>query len=343
MAFCRLLTAGLMMAGLLLGACATGLPALSPEEVEKLAHEVPGFKAVQRAESAPLASKADLALLEEAPDAEYRIGRGDAVRIDVYGRQEVSGRFLVGPDGRITLPLLGPVLLADLTRDEAVTALNRKLRTYYTYPQATVGVEDYVSNQVTVLGRVEHAGVQRFAQPPTLAEVLANAGAMPILDKTATLTRCSIVRGRDKLIWVDLKSMLNGDLAYNIRMKKGDLVFIPDSSETAVHVLGAVGKPGAYRLTPRMTLLDAISQAGGPTENANPSRVGVYRPGAKQVEVFDLAALIDPTRKVNFGLEDGDVVFVPNNFTADIGYVMRQLAPAVSVLTFGMTLQSIKP
>jgi polysaccharide export outer membrane protein len=328
---------------LLLAACSTGLPVVTPDQALALERALPGFKAVQRVESAPLASKADLALLEEAPDAEYRIGRGDAIRVDVYGRTEVSGRFVIGPDGRITLPLLGGMLLADLTRDEAVEVLNRKLRTFYTYPQVTVGVEDYVSNQVTVLGRVEHAGVQRFAQPPTLAEVLANAGAMPILDKTATLTRCSIVRGRDKLIWVDLKSMLNGDLAYNIRMKKGDLIFIPDSSETAVHVLGAVGKPGAYRLTPRMTLLDALSQAGGPSENANPGRVGVYRSGAKQVEVFDFAAVVDTSRKLNIALEDGDVVFVPNNFTADIGYVMRQLAPAVSVLTFGMTLQSIKP
>jgi polysaccharide export outer membrane protein len=191
-----------------------------------------------------------------------------------------------------------------------------------------------------VLGRVERAGMQKFPHPPTLAEVLANAGAMPILDKQATLTRCAIMRGRDKLIWVDLKALLNGDPAYNLRMKKGDIVFIPDSSDTSVYVLGAVTKPGSYRLTPRMTVLDALAQAGGPTENAEATRIGIYRAGAKQVEIIDMAVLVDPARRVNFALEDGDVLFVPNSGIADFGYIMRQIAPAMSVLTFGIGLNS---
>ena len=167
----------------------------------------------------------------------------------------------------------GPVRLAELTRDEAVDLLGRGLLRYYAHPVLTVGIEEYTSNQVTVLGRVERAGVQRFARPPTLAEVLANAGSMPILDKTATLTRAAIMRGRDRMIWVDLRAMLNGDLAYNLRMRRGDVVFIPDSSETAVYVLGAVAKPGSYRLTPRMTLLDALAQAGGATEKIGRAHV----------------------------------------------------------------------
>ena len=60
--------------------------------------------------------------------------------------------------------------------------------------------------------------------------------------------------------------------------------------------------------------------------------------GAQRVEVFDFAALIDPARAVNFALEDGDVVYVPTSTMADIGYALRQLAPAVSILTFGLAL-----
>lgn len=293
------------------------------------------FKPVQRPEAAPMATRDELALLEESVDPVYLIGPGDVLRLDVFGRPEVSGRHVVGPDGRITVPLVGDVRVADMTREEAIQAVGQKLRPYFTHPVATLGVDEYTSNQVTVLGRVERAGVQRFARPPTLAEVLANAGAMPILDKQATLTRGAIMRGRDKLIWVDLKALLNGDLAYNVRMKKGDIVFIPDSSDTSVYVLGAVTKPGSYRMTPRMTVLDALAQAGGANENAAPSKIGVYRAGAKQVEIIDFQKLIDPARAVNFALEDGDVIFVPTSGLADFGYVMRQISPAISVLTFG--------
>lgn len=327
-------------AALLLSAC-SGPPVLPPDRLEALPKNLPGFKSVQRQEVAPMASKAELALLEELPDVEYRIGPGDVLQLSVYGRPEVSGRHVVGPDGRISVPLIGAVPVADRTRDEAIGLLEQRLRDYFSRPVASLAIDEYTSNQVTVLGRVERAGVQRFAGRPTLAEVLANAGAMPVLDKTATLTRGAILRGRDRLIWVDLKAMLNGDLAYNLRMRKGDIVFIPDSSETAVYVLGAVARPGSYRLTPRMTLLDAIAQAGGTTENGAPGRIGVYRAGSQRVEVFDFAALIDPSRTVNYALEDGDVVFVPNSGMADFGYALRQLAPAVSVLTFGLTLETI--
>ena len=301
------------------------------------------FKPVQRAEMAPMASKEDLALLEESADPVYRIGAGDVLRVDVYGRPEVSGKHIVGPDGRITVPLIGDLRVGELTRQEAVREIGGQLRDYFTYPAVTLAIEEYTSNQVTVLGRVEHAGVQKFSRTPTLAEVLANAGAMPILDKQATLTRGAIMRGRDKLIWVDLKAMLNGDLAYNIRMKKGDIVFIPDSSDTSVYVLGAVTKPGSYRLTPRMTVLDALAQAGGATSDAAPEKIGIYRSGAKQVEIIEFAQLIDPSRPVNYALEDGDVLYVPNSALADFGYVVRQISPVLGILSFGMALNAVKP
>lgn len=301
----------------------------------------PNFKAVEKSTSAPLLAKEDLALLEESVNPVYRIGSGDVLKLNVFGRTEVSGTHTVGPDGRITVPIMGDVLLGDLTRDDALALIDKRLHEFFSHPLATLSIEQYTSNQVTVLGRVERAGMQKFANPPTLIEVLASAGAMPILDKQATLTRCAIMRGRDKLIWVDLKSLLNGDPSYNIRMKKGDIVFIPDSSDTAVYVLGSVPKPGSYRLTPRMTVLDVLAQAGGPNDDAAPQQIGVYRAGAKQVEIIAFSDLVDVGRRVNYGLEDGDVVFIPKSNLAEMGYVMRQLSPAISVLTFGLTANTL--
>ena len=181
----------------------------------------------------------------------------------------------------ITVPLVGDLLIKDKTREEALGAIRSELLKYFTAPHATLAIDEYPSNQITVLGRVEKAGAMKFTHSPTLIDVLANAGAMPLLDKQATLSRCAIIRGRNKLIWVDLKALLNGDVNYNIRMKKGDIVYIPDSSDTSVYVMGAVGRPGSYRMTPRMTVLDAIAQAGGLTENAKNDRIGLYRAGTK--------------------------------------------------------------
>ncbi len=316
-------------------------PAASLRPGSDASMQNPNFKPVEKTSSGTLMSKEDLALLEESVNPVYRIGSGDVLKLDVFGRPEVSGTHTVGPDGKITVPIMGDVFLNEFTREAALDAISTRLKQFFTQPHATLAVDQYTSNQVTVLGRVERAGMQKFAHPPTLAEVLANAGALPVMDKQATLTRCAIMRGREKLIWVDLKALLNGDPDYNLRMKKGDIVFIPDSSDTAVYVLGAVPKPGSYRITPRMTVLDVLAQAGGPNEDAAPQQIGVYRAGANKVEVIDFADLINVSRRTNYALEDGDVIFVPKSNVADFGYFVRQISPFISVLTFGTTLNTL--
>lgn len=328
----------LCSAGLLTG-CAGSLNWLRAGTDSQIRN--PNYKASEKSSTPTLMSKEDLALLEESVNPVYRIGSGDVLKLDVFGRAEVSGTHVVGPDGKITMPLVGDILLNDLTRDAARELIDSRLHEFYSQPHVTLGIDQYTSNQVTVLGRVERAGMQKYPHSPTLAEVLASAGAMPVLDKQATLTRCAIMRGRDKLIWVDLKSLLNGDPDYNLRMKKGDIVFIPDSSDTAVYVLGSVPKPGSYRLTPRMTLLDVLAQAGGPNEDAAPEQIGIYRAGAKQVEIIAFSDLINVSRNVNYALEDGDVIFIPKSGLAELGYVMRQFASGISMLTFGLSANAM--
>ncbi len=327
----------LSLIGLLAGCASAPAPLPgTPEAANALR-----FKPVEHTAAANLASREDLALLEELVNPVYQLGGGDVLKLDVFARPEVSGTHTVGPDGIITVPLIGNVFVNELTRDDARTLIRQRLQEFFSQPSVTLAVDQYTSNQVTVLGRVERAGAQKFTHPPTLAEVLASAGAMPLLDKQATLTRCAIMRGRDKLIWVDLKSLLNGDPSYNMRMKKGDIVFIPDSSDTSVYVLGAVPKPGSYRLTPRMTVLDALAQAGGPNEDAAAQQIAVYRAGAQQMRVIAFSELMDVSRSANYALEDGDVVFIPKSNVAELGYLMRQLSPGISVLTFGLTVKNL--
>jgi protein involved in polysaccharide export with SLBB domain len=94
-------------------------------------------------------------------------------------------------------------------------------------------------------------------------------------------------------------------------------------------------------MTPRMTVLDAISQAGGLSENARTDRIGLYRSGTKQVEYVTWSDLITAERTKNYAMEDGDVLFVPNTSLSEFGYVMKQIAPAISIFTFGLTVDSL--
>lgn len=296
------------------------------------------FSAAEKSDKIEFLNRDALAEFEAAVDPVYRLGAGDHISVQVWGRPEVSGKMVLGPDGRVTLPLAGPLRLADTTREEAAARVKQSFTAFYRQPAVTLSVDQYTANKVTVLGRVQNPGAITFESPPTLLEALARAGSLPVIDKQATLTRCAVFRGREQVIWVDLKRLLNrGDVAYNIRLKPGDLVYIPDSFDTLVYVLGAVNKPGAYRLTPDMSLLDALAQAGGPNEDAATDDMSIYRPGKQAIEKIALASLVTNQPKVNFGLEEGDVIHVPKSTLANAGYTMRQLLPGLSFMTFGLT------
>ncbi len=298
------------------------------------------FKTASKADHIAFPSADELARLDEPATTVQRIGEGDVLSVNVWGRAELTSRYTVGPDGRITLPLVGSMKVADDTREGAAAGIRDALRHYYVAPSVTVGIEQYTSNRVTVLGRVQNPGTLQFEHTPTVLEVLGRAGALPVIDKQATLTRCAIFRGRERIIWIDLKRLLSdGDLAQNLRLHPGDLVYIPDSFDTLVYVMGEVGKPGAYRLTPNMSLLDALAQAGGPNEDAASAEIGIYRPGSRAVERVPLKSLLTADRRVNFALEEGDVIYVPKSGIADFGYVTRQLASGLTMLTVGALLK----
>ena len=286
---------------------------------------------------------ADL-LREFEPEAEteYHLGEGDEIDLGVWGRPELSGKQVVGPDGRITVPYAGPVKLAGLTRTAAAALVAERLKPAYDDVSATITVVRYESNRVYVLGRVASPGILRFDYQPTLLEAVTRAGALPVggigADK-ASLTKCMIFRGRDKLAWIDLKSLLNGsNLSLNLRLQRNDVLYIPDSDDQTVYVLGEVQRPGAVHLSPDMTFLDALSQAGGPTRDASTGKIRLVRPSAGIERDMPLANFVKGGASPNVALRDGDVIYVPRTGVAKVGYLLQQLSPAVGWMTFGAAL-----
>jgi polysaccharide export outer membrane protein len=324
----------LLAAALVAAGCAHAPAAVEPVNTQ-------AFQPAQRTDQVNYADRALLAELDADVDPVYLLGAGDHLSVQVLGRPEMSARHVMGPDGRISMPLVGTLQLASMTREEATATVETALQRYFKKPAVALSVEQYSANRVTVLGRVQNPGVLNFDKVPTILEVLARAGGLPVLDKQATLTRCAIFRGRDKVIWIDLKHLLaRSDPTYNLRLKPNDIVYIPDSGDTSVYVMGAVPRPGAYRLTPDMSLLDALAQAGGPNEDAAAQEIAIYRPGKQSLQQVPLKSLLTADRRVNFALEEGDIVYVPKSTMAEVGYVLRQLAPGLGFLTFGFAFRN---
>ena len=279
---------------------------------------------------------------ERYSPATYTYGEGDEIVVDVFAHPELSGKHTIGPDGEITLPVAGNIHIADLSREDGLKLVQETYAAYYVGLSIVIRTDVYAANRIFVLGRVASPGVLHFDTPPTLLEAITRAGSLPVggigADKAA-MDRCVIFRGRDTVVWVDLKPLLKeGNLAYNLQLKRNDIIYMPDSDDQSVYVLGEVDKPGLYHLRPDMTFLEAFAGAGGATKDGVPDHMRLIRPGMNTSREISLKELMQPNPKINFALADGDIIYVPKRGLAKFGYFMQQFGPASGLAVVGKQL-----
>ncbi|WP_051261361.1 SLBB domain-containing protein [Desulfovibrio inopinatus] len=282
------------------------------------------------------------AFSNEVPD-EYQLGPGDVLDFSVWNRPELSRKeIVISPDGQITLPRIGILDIEGKSMVEATELIKSKLGKLYERPEVALSIVRYNNNKAFVLGRVSNPGVVHFPGRGTLLEALALAGGLPVIRQEAFLTKCSIIRGRDTIIWIDLRSLLNdGNVALNARLKNNDVVFIPESDDELVYVMGEVETPGALKLKTRLTLLDAIMMSGGPTDTASLERVYLIRFDGKKGTVLeiDLKDMIETGQMTkNYMLQDNDVVYVDKTGMARFNYALEQIMPTLQILQMGTSI-----
>ena len=305
-----------------------------------------------------------LALRDFEPPANqpYELGRGDEISIDFGGRPEMNSKEIIGPDGKITLPLAGSIAVADKTREQAGDTIVAALTPYYPHLSVTVGVDKYTSNQVLLLGAVEHPGVQTFDRAPTLLEVVTRGGAINGAHSAGSSMggykmeadlhpsiggvpeRCAIYRGTDKVIWVDLKQLLDsGSPLADIRLKRDDIVYVPSGAERYISVLGQVQHPGALQLEDNMTLAKLLSLSGGMTPEAgtNP-QIQIIQPSTGKTRVVSFKQVLQPNA-LDLTLHSGDIVYIPKSGFNKVAYVFDKLSPLVSMFTASALISQIAP
>lgn len=250
----------------------------------------------------------------------YRIGRQDLLEIDVFGVEELRQTVRVSDDGSITLPLLGRLAVAGLTKAELEGLIARLLdERYVRDPQVTVFVKEYESRKVAVSGAVKKPDTYEMLGDKTLLEMISIAGGLDKdLGKEIVIFRQD-EQGTTRRIAVDLERLVyDADPSLNLPVLPGDIIYVPAVEKIRIFVTGAVKSPNLYEV-PRaepVTVLRAITLAGGTTDRAAERRVKIFRTGpdgARREIVVDL-------RKVKRGkaedpvLERDDVILVPETF-----------------------------
>jgi polysaccharide export outer membrane protein len=213
-----------------------------------------------------------------------QIGPGDSVNIQVYGQPDMNTTVYVSDDGTIPVPLAGPVQVARMSPAEASQKIEKALRDgkFLLKPQVTLAVLVSRSQRVSVLGQVGHPGLYPIESNTSIFDLLALAGGA--LDTSADeifLLRTDAA-GNVQRYPINLKGLeaLKGldDAKQSIptqALHGGDSVIVPRAEQ--FYIYGEVTTPNKYRVEPQMTVIQAISRAGGVTPRGSERRVDIKR------------------------------------------------------------------
>jgi polysaccharide biosynthesis/export protein len=281
--------------------------------------------------------------------ADYVLGPEDQIIIRAFEAEEISEKPVqVGADGTIDLPMIGRVKAGGLTLAQLEEELRTDLAKYISHPQVTVLVSDYRSQPVSVVGAVNAAGVLQLKGRKTLVQVVSLAGGLRAdAGNSVTITRqlsqgriplanaIDDPSGRFSIAKVNLSNVMNAQTPQdNILIEPNDVLSVPRAQ--MVYVIGEVNKPGGYVLNDRdsVSLLQAISLAGGLTKTASPKKAKILReePGKQdRAEVPSNVAKILEGGAPDITLHADDILFVPNNVSKQAS--IRALETAVNIGT----------
>jgi len=286
---------------------------------------------------------------EPAIHEEYTLGGGDEISLDFPGRPELSGKKTVGPDGRITLLDAGSVQVADLTREAAGKTIEAALSKYYTDPTVTVSVDKYSSNRVRVVGYVQHPGEILFEDTPTLLDAIGRAGLInPTMNVSGMMQNvgpgvpetCTIYRGNSTAVQVKLRELLvSGSTLADIRLRRNDIVYVPEPKQQFVSVLGQVGKPGTIPITSDSSLVSILAQAGccGDNGGFNPTIHIISTATGKDFKIAYNKAITIAGQK-EYTIHSGDVIYIPVSGLNKVTTVMQKVSGVATMVSIAALL-----
>ena len=235
--------------------------------------------------------------------ADYVLGAGDQVIIDVWGASQMTFDNLISPDGFIVIEGAGRVKLAGLTVAEADKYVNRILNEYYNGSSVSLSIGETRNVKVEIVGEVVAPGSYTLSAFSTLFNALYMAGGISDL---GTLREINVYRNGKSVSKIDVYDyILNGNNTGNIRLQDNDLIVVGPYN-AIVNIQGKVKRPMMYEMKKDETLSKLLSYTGGLTGDAYDKNIRVIRKNGREYSIHT----IEKAAFGSFSLVDGDSNYV---------------------------------
>jgi len=239
---------------------------------------------------------------------EYTVGEGDVLDINVYENKDLSTTVRVSSDSTIRVPLLGEISVEDLTVSQVSAKIEKLFADgYLVSPQVDVFISEHRSKKAIILGQIRNPGQYELRGTISFLEFISKAGGLTAdAGSTAIIKRTNGTASTRDQIVLDLEKLIKkGDTSLNIHILDNDSIYI--SKAKTYYVSGEVKKPDSYKFESDLTVIKAITMAGGFSKIAAKNKVQIIRVSDGRKKVFKNVNMDEPV------LPD-DVIVVPESF-----------------------------
>lgn len=269
--------------------------------------------------------------------ANYTLGPGDELYIDIWGASEQSYQLTISPEGAIRIPGIGPVYVNGLKMEMAKSKVISRLKKIYStigsssFADVTLGQIRTIS--VHVIGQVDKPGTYNLSSFGTVFNALYSAGGPTI---TGSLREIEIYRERKLVSTFDAYGFFIKGTEENTILKNQDVIIVKPYVHR-VRFQGEIKRPAAYELKEGETFDDLLLFASGFTNNAYDGTLNVIRSEGN----YKTVKSISPDQRSTFQLNNGDEIFVPEISEEFVNRVTIEgpvLNPGEYELASGMSL-----
>ena len=238
-----------------------------------------------------------------ATPANYRLGAGDEVIIDVWGASQETFTETVSPDGVVTITGVGPCKIGGMSVSEATAYLRSRLGRFYSGSSIQLSVGNTRSIQVQVMGEVNVPGTYTLSSLSSAFNALYAAGG---INDIGTLRNIKVYRQGRMISTIDVYDyLLNGNSRGDVRLNDNDIIVVGPYDEL-VEIRGKVKRPMFYEMKKNESLSTILSYSGGFTGDAYKKSIRVTRKNGAEYSMHTVGEF----DWNGFTLADGDSVFV---------------------------------
>lgn len=248
----------------------------------------------------------------------YKVGLGDVLDISVLDHDELKTTAPVTSDGSITFPYIGSINVKGLSLSDIEKEIEKRLSSsYIKYPVVSVTLTRFESVKFFVYGEVKNPGRYTLEGNMTVFKAISSAGGITAdgIYGKVKVRRRQKVGGTYQEININLKNIKESTMNCDMPIEDEDVIVVERNKD--FYVYGEVSKPGKYTLGDQMTVLQAISIAGGITTNGLYGKIKVRRKqkmeGAYKEINIDFKNTKDNALNSDMPVEDGDVIVVERN------------------------------